>query len=452
MASLMLLMNIVFILVTQFVVKGSLAHMDWADRSTEIERLSHLLTQYYEKQGGSWEEIGNIQIRSQSYSTYPGASFMLFSKEHELLVGNGEAPDKAVTGLGIRKNVDISGETVAILYYYDTEVGNLSKIRIGISSSVTFLLMMNAILFILLSLLVTYWVSRRLTAPLRQLLPAIGRLRQGQYGTQTPVTTKDEYGEVAAAFNEMSNQLERAELVRKNLTADVAHELRTPLTIIRGKLDFLQQSGRSIEPESLLPIQDELIRLTRLVDDLHQLSLSEARRLPLEPKPVDITMLLQRIVDRVYSEAESKQIKIEQNMLTDRVIVAIDSNRMTQVFLNLLANAIRYTPIGGKVTLTVRDTQGDSKEPAQLVIKIADTGTGIEPEHLPFIFNRFYRTDQARTRNAGGMGLGLAIAREFVLAHHGTIEAESVAGQGTTMIIRLPLGDETSSEELPARS
>ena len=111
---------------------------------------------------------------------------------------------------------------------------------------------------------------------------------------------------------------------------------------------------------------------------------------------------------------------------------------MTQVFFNLLTNAIRYTPYNGKVTLTVEDEKGVNGEPVQLLIKIIDTGNGVEPEHLPFIFNRFYRTDQARTRNNGGMGLGLAIAKEFVLAHSGNIEVDSHLGQGSTFIIKLP--------------
>ena len=220
--------------------------------------------------------------------------------------------------------------------------------------------------------------------------------------------------------------------------ADVAHELRTPLTIIRGKLDLFQQSDQPIKPENLLPLQDELIRLTLLIDDLHQLSLSEAGKLSLELKPTDITVLLQRIVERVTFESDIKKINIEFKCFTNNPIINIDSNRMTQVFFNLLTNAIRYTPYNGKVTLTVEDEKGVNGEPVQLLIKIIDTGNGVEPEHLPFIFNRFYRTDQARTRNNGGMGLGLAIAKEFVLAHSGNIEVDSHLGQGSTFIIKLP--------------
>jgi two-component system sensor histidine kinase BaeS len=192
------------------------------------------------------------------------------------------------------------------LYYYDPEVAYISKLKIGILDSVTVLLFAGATVFVLLSLLIAYWLSKRLTAPLRLMIPAIDRLGKGEFGIQAPVVTEDEYGKVAKAFNEMSKQLQRAENVRSNLVADVAHELRTPLTIIRGKLDLVQQGGRPIEPESLLPLQDELIRLTRLVDDLHQLSLAEAKKLPLERKPTHIPALLRRIIDRITPDAAER--------------------------------------------------------------------------------------------------------------------------------------------------
>ncbi|BCU81926.1 hypothetical protein JIR001_17090 [Polycladomyces abyssicola] len=249
----------------------------------------------------------------------------------------------------------MGGETVAFLYYYDPEVAYISRLRTGILDSVTFLLLAGATVFILLSLLIAYWLSKRLTAPLRMLIPAIDRLGKGEFGIQAPVVTKDEYGKVAKAFNEMSEQLQLAENVRRNLVADVAHELRTPLTIIRGKLDLVQQSGRPIEPESLLPLQDELIRLTRLVDDLHQLSLAEAKKLPLEGKPMHIPALLRRIIDRINPDAERKGIEITLTCSTDTPTIHVDPNRMTQVFLNLIVNAVRYTPSGGTVRRKQRE-------------------------------------------------------------------------------------------------
>jgi two-component system sensor histidine kinase BaeS len=360
------------------------------------------------------------------------------SPEQKPLYQRGTANVEQITRLGIRTPVQLDGETIALLYYHDPEVANMSKIQLGIGSSVSILLLASSILFVILSLLVAYWLSKRLTKPIRLLIPAIQSLGQGQLGIQAPVISKDEYATVARAFNDMSQQLQRAEDVRRNFVADVAHELRTPITILRGKLDLVQQGGRSVDPEMLLPLQDELIRLTRLVDDLHQLSLAEAKKLSIERKPTNVPALLKRVIDRVSGDAESKHIKIELDMETPSPEIHIDPNRMTQVFLNLIFNAVRYTPPGGSVTITVKYDLVQTGSPDLLRITVADTGSGIAAEHLPYIFNRFYRTDEARTRNSGGMGLGLAIAKEFVLAHNGTIEVESLPDQGTTFVIQLP--------------
>ncbi|MDN4593172.1 sensor histidine kinase [Polycladomyces subterraneus] len=438
MASFIVAMGLIYAFVTQIVVRDSLELMVETTRRKEIEELSNLFASYYEKNNGSWDGVQQVHVSKQFWNSHQSASFVLLSPEKKRLYVAGDASYQTVTMFGIRSSVRMAGETIAFLYYYDPEVACISKLRIGILDSVTFLLFADATVFALLSLLIAYGLSKRLTAPLRLLIPAIDRLGKGEFGIQAPVVTKDEYGKVAKAFNEMSKQLQRAENVRRNLVADVAHELRTPLTIIRGKLDLVQQGGRPIEPESLLPLQDELIRLTRLVDDLHQLSLAEAKKLPLERKPTHIPALLRRIIDRITPDAERKGIEITLTCSTDMATVNVDPNRMTQVLLNLLVNSVRYTPSGGNVSITVEEETARNEESGFLRITITDTGIGIEPEHLPFLFDRFYRTDEARTRNSGGMGLGLAIAKEFVLAHNGTIEVESSPGQGTTFIVKLP--------------
>jgi two-component system, OmpR family, sensor histidine kinase BaeS len=431
-------MGIIFTLLTKVVVRDILDVILRIDRSKEIEELSHLFVDYYKKNNHSWNGVQHIHMNPDIGKKHEGFSILLTSPEQKRLYMAGDAGYELVVGLGIRNKVQINEKTIAFLYYYDREVSNMSKLRMGITSSVTTLLLISAVVFVLLSLLIAFWLSKRLTAPLRLLIPAIDRLGKGEFGVQVPVVTKDEYGKVAQTFNDMSKQLQRTEEARKNLVADVAHELRTPLTIIRGKLELVQQSGRSIEPESLLPLQDELIRLTRLVDDLHQLSLAEAKKLPLERKPTNIPALLQRIIDRITPDADSKGIEITLTCSTDTATVHVDPNRMTQVFLNLIVNAVRYTPSGGSVKITVDEETTGNGESGMLRITISDTGIGIEPEHLPFLFNRFYRTDESRTRNKGGMGLGLAIAKEFVLAHNGTIEVESCPGRGTTFIVKLP--------------
>ncbi|XEC96564.1 sensor histidine kinase [Paenibacillus tarimensis] len=438
MASFIIGMGLVYAFLTLFVVRGILDFMLDTDRSQVIEELTGLFEAYYEN-NESWDGVEHVDSSNLTgkNSSRNGSVLLMSVPGLELLYCAGEADTNQVTAFGIRSIIQIKGQTAAYLYYYDQEVAGMAKMRIAVRDAVTILLFAGAVILVLLSLAVAYWLSKRLTAPLRVLLPAIDRLGKGQYGVQAPVISKDEYGKVAEAFNDMSKQLQRAEEVRRNLAADVAHELRTPITIIRGKLDLIQQRGRQIPPESLLPLQDDLIRLTRLVDDLHQLSLAEAKKLPLDRKPTNMQELMERIVERMIPDAEAKGIEITFECKSEYSRLNVDPNRITQVFLNLLVNAVRYTREGGTVRLTmgtITNAQG-----SWLRITVADSGIGIAPGHLPFLFNRFYRTDNARTRNSGGMGLGLAIAKEFVHAHQGTIDVESEPGQGTIFTVMLPI-------------
>lgn len=437
MAAFIVAMSMAFIFLTQFVVKASIDYTALADRSREITQLSQRLVDYYLQNDRSWEGVAQIDITAEAGIPDRDVNLLLQSEQgQQILVG--ETDVERIRVLGIQAPIRIGDETIAHLYYLDPEVANVSILRLGISSSVTTLLLAGTALLTIIALFIAYRLSKRLTAPLSQLIPAIKRLGAGKLGTEVPVMTKDEYGTVARVFNQMSRQLKRAEDIRKNMAADVAHELRTPLTIIQGKLDLVQQSGQTIPPESLLPIQDELIRLTRLVNDLHQLSLAEAKKLPLERKSTCISSLLERTVDRLQTDVKQKGVSIRLHVETAHTTIEVDPHRITQVFLNLLVNAIRYTPADGSVTVTVCEERQDEGEARFLRIEVADTGIGIEPEQLPFLFQRFYRTDAARSRNRGGTGLGLAIAKEFVSAHNGTIAVESEPGKGTRFIVRLP--------------
>lgn len=439
-ASFIAAMSVVYILVTVLVVNGVLRHARITDHSGEIALLSDQLLRYYEQHNDSWDDIGQSLSNEAGLAASNGASFMLMSPDRKELYLAGDMHPKAIMRLGTKQELMKDGKPAAILYYYEPEAGSLSLMRLGVSSSVTFILLVFAVLFLILSLLIAYWYSKKFTSPLRALVTAIQRLGKGELGTQTPVTSRDEYGVVAQTFNAMSVQLKRSEEVRRNLVADVAHELRTPLTILQGQMELIQQSGRSVEPEALLPLQDELIRLTRLVDDLHQLSMAESKKLTLDLKQSSITALLEKIIARLADEAAERGIEISIVNRAGDARLRMDAHRMTQVFLNLLTNAVRYTSENGTVAVQVEWEAAAESNGNLLTVMIADTGSGIAPEHLPYIFDRFYRSDEARNRNSGGMGLGLAIAKEFVLAHKGTIEAASVVGQGTVFTVRLPEG------------
>lgn len=431
-------MGLAFILLTQIVVRNIIDYRFVADRTNEINNLSTFFSTYYKEHNNSWEKINEVPLNYETLNLDSEASVMLKSTNKQTLYSNGVADYITIEKLGIKSSVHIGGKPVAFLYYYDSDVANVSIVRHGVSSSVTIILFIGALIFTIVSLLVAYLLSKKLTHPLTLLTSAINRLGEGEFGIQASINTGDEYETLAKTFNHMSSQLKQAEELRRNLVADVAHELRTPITIIRGKLDLIQQGGVSIKPESLLPLQDELIRLTRLVDDLHQLSLAEAKKLTLELKEINVASILKRIIDHVTPDAEEKNIHIILNDFSKTSTLYADSNRITQVFLNLIVNALRYTPEGGSVNVNIDEETAAIGEQHLLRISISDTGIGIEEEHLPFVFNRFYRTDRARNRNSGGTGIGLAIAKEFVLAHKGTIEVQSSVGYGTTFTVLLP--------------
>lgn len=292
--------------------------------------------------------------------------------------------------------------------------------------------------FVAIGMIFSFWLSGVLTLPLKKLIAAIERVSQGELNVQVPVNSKDEYGKVAQTFNDMTLRLREAEDARRRLVADVAHELRTPLSIMQLKLENAQQTGQHVPPEMLLRLHDEVIRLGLLVEDLHVLSLAEAGRLALDCKPLDLSARLEQIVDDVKMEAEESGLEIRFSSNTRPVTVMADARRLTQVFINLLTNAIRYTPEGGQISVDLEDKVLD-RNAFYTCVSVKDTGIGIPPEELVHLFDRFYRVEKARSRHTGGAGLGLAIAHHFVKAHGGFIRVVSELGQGTTFSVYLPV-------------
>jgi len=295
------------------------------------------------------------------------------------------------------------------------------------------------VLFVVTGLFFSLSISGLLTIPLRKLVAAIERVAQGDLDVKVPVQSKDEYGKVIQAFNDMTLRLREAEDARRRLVADVAHELRTPLSIMQLKLENAQQTGQYVPPEMLLRLQDEVIRLSLLVEDLHILSLAEAGRLGLDCKPLDLSARLEQIVDDVKMEAIENGLKMSYYSNTRPVTVMADARRITQVFINLLTNAIRYTPEGGKISVIIEDKVQD-RDKVYTCVSVKDTGIGIPAEELTHLFDRFYRVEKARSRHTGGTGLGLSIAHHLVKAHGGFIRVESEPNKGTTFTVYLPLG------------
>ena len=280
---------------------------------------------------------------------------------------------------------------------------------------------------------ITFFLSRRILAPVKDLTLAARRLGQGDLSQRVQLKDKGEVQELAQAFNSMASDLGHAEQLRRNLVADVAHELRTPLSNIRGYLEAIRD--RIIKPDAatIRSLNEEAMLLSRLVDDLQELSLAEAGELKLFYQAEDIAKLIKQAVTPWQSSVAAKEMSLSLDLPDKLPPVNIDWQRISQVLHNLLENAVAHTGKGGTINVTATK-QGDWVE-----VSVSDTGEGIPVEDLSNIFERFYRVDKSRTRATGGSGLGLTIAKRLVEAHGGNIEAQSEPGRGSRFSFTVPI-------------
>jgi histidine kinase len=288
---------------------------------------------------------------------------------------------------------------------------------------------------VLAALLVSWFSSRRIVAPVRTLSAASQSIAEGRYDERVHVNGADEIAQLAMSFNQMAGQLEQVESMRRQLIGDVTHELRTPLTSIKGYMEGLVDGVLPATPETFDQIHREADRLSRLVDDLQELSRVEAKAYSLDLRSVTVSDLVQTTVKRLSPQAMSKRITLRPDLPADLPPLHADEDRITQVLVNLVANAIQYTPEGGDVTISA------ARYDDEIRISVKDTGIGIPAEHIANLFTRFFRVDKSRSRNAGGgSGIGLTIARHLVEAHGGRIWAESQGeGQGSTFTFSLKI-------------
>ena len=286
------------------------------------------------------------------------------------------------------------------------------------------------------ALLIGWLLARALTQPLKALTRASQAISLGELGQQVPVRSGDEIGQLATAFNRMSADLGRVSRLRRQMTADVAHELRTPISLILAHTEALRDGVLPPSAETYALLNDEALRLNRLVEDLRILSLADAGELSITRRAVSPEVLLHRAVAAHVVRAQQQQIDLQLEAAPDLPNINADPDRLNQVLGNLVDNALRYTPSSGRICC---DIQPDHSGPtAGVVFSIADTGPGITAEDLPNVFERFYRADKSRQRDSTSSGLGLAIARSIVEAHGGRIWVESQAGLGAKFFVFLP--------------
>jgi len=405
----------------------------YGERSEQARfgRVAFELYRYY-REHGSWE---GIQTDVEQWGSLYGRRIILTDSNGVVvadsrgeLLGQQYHPSTP----GMRFPPPWEGSSVGT-FYISPEPSAGFPSPLSLSQAIDRFLLWGALLAAAVAFLVTYFLSRRISAPVKALTLAARQLGQGDLSQRVQSKEKGEIGELAQAFNAMAENLERSEQLRRNMIADTAHELRTPLSNLRGYLEAIRDGVVRPNRDAIRSLDEEANLLSRLVDDLQELSLAEASELKLNYQMEDINKLIKQTIAVRQVQAAAKEVLISADLPRKLPPVSIDSRRISQVLLNLIDNAITHTPQGGIITVAARKLDN------WLEISVEDSGEGIPAEDLPFVFERFYRVDKSRARATGGAGLGLAITKSLVEAHNGKIAVESELGKGSRFSFTIPV-------------
>ena len=438
-----------------------------AGQELSLERFRNALTAHYQ-QTGNWngvqpvlERVGQIGGRQlilmdaqrKIIATWPAELMQAkieITPDHKLQLSgeigdNSKGAENGKRFVAQEKLLILGTPHITIQDSHNTSVGTLyiaapyppgepNEQEIFVSS-VNRSLLWAVVIAGAVAVLAAFLLSRRILGPVEALTEAARQMGEGDLSRRVDVRSRDEIGELAQAFNGMADNLTRLEQLRRNMVSDIAHELRAPLTNIRCQLETLQDGLAAPSPEIINSIHEEAMLLNRLIEDLQELALAEAGQLSLRCEPVDLRAVINQAVNALRAQAASKQLTLKVNTPLDLPFAQADDERVAQVLRNLLINAITHTPPGGQIEISAQTFD------SQIEITVSDNGSGIAPEHLPFIFERFYRADESRTRSTGGAGLGLAIVKQLVEAQGGHVRAESNAGTGSSFVVTLPRCD-----------
>lgn len=436
------------LLVSFFVVLGTQRAFNQFVNDRDQPTIMTDLAQFYQ-QNGSWTNVGDLLARDAEGAAgsegWRGPPPLLVSADGQVIVGN----SRYTTGSRVPPAILDRAKPITQDYQV---IGWLlmpfeGERRPGSPEADFYNRVIRATTYSAvgatgIALLLGIVLARTLTHPVRELTAATQAVARGGLGEQVRVRSRDELGILADSFNQMSQDLAHASSLRRQMTADIAHDLRTPLSVILGYTEALRDGKLPCDQDIFDTLHTEAQHLQHLIDDLRTLSLTDAGELPLTRQPVAPQALLERTAAAYRTHAQSRDIALAVGATTNVPAIEVDPERMTQVLGNLLSNALRFTPSGGTITLrAAADTN-------QVQMIVQDTGTGIAPEDLPHIFERFYRADPARQQGNGSSGLGLAIAKGIVEAHGGTITVRSTSGQGTAFTITLPARERSKQLEL----
>jgi signal transduction histidine kinase len=400
-------------------------------RSDQI--LSRLYV-YYWNQGGKWEGVQSVVADaarvSGTYIILVGANETVLADSRGQLIGQHYDPGLPYSSVQMPWSAQPAGK---VYISSDPEAEPYIAPFLRLSASINRSLLLGGSVAIVIALLLTFFLSRRMTSPIGVLAESARRLGRGDLSQRVQLQSKGEVGVLAQAFNSMATNLERAEQLRRNLVADVAHELRTPLSNVQGYLEAIRDRVVKPNAATIHSLSEETALLSRLVNELQELSLAEAGELKLAYQAEDITKLVKQAVTPWQPKMAAREISLLLNVPDNLPLVNIDWPRVNQVLHNLLENAVAHTRKGGTINVAAL-TQDHWVE-----VSVSDTGEGIPTKDLPYIFERFYRVDKSRARATGGSGLGLTIAKRLVEAHGGKITVKSKLGKGSRFSFTLPI-------------
>lgn len=417
--------------------------IDYIKRGNEqrLTLLSDALADQYE-QHGNWDFLRNnnklVFNILRSLEQNPDANnqlpphgwrtqFWIIDQQYHVMIG----PRAPVPQEGSRRSITTSnGKVVGWV------IGSPSE-RLTRSADINFDRQQNRTswmivgLTMLLAAAVTWLLSRGLLAPVKRLVEGTHHLAAGNFTSRVQASSRDELGRLAQDFNRLANTLEKNEKMRRAFMADISHELRTPLAILRGELEAIQDGVRKLTPESIVSLQGEVATLTKLVDDVHQLSLSDEGALAYRKSQTDLVPLLELVSGNFRHRFEQHPLNLTLT-LPDQAPQFGDPDRLMQLFTNLMENSLRYTDPGGNLHITLQQRANAN------VLHFDDSAPGISDEQRTQIFERFFRAEGSRNRASGGSGLGLAICHNIVEAHDGTIVAEHSDAGGVRITVHLP--------------
>ena len=400
--------------------------------SNQDQILRQVLVDYYDR-NGSWDGLDRLFVRNRDQLpiTITDADGVIISAPDPHTIGEKLSRSELSIGLPIT----VGGKTVGTLLSR-----GILRLRDPIEKhflgTVTISLLISAVIVSVVGILLSIILFRQLTGPLKQLDAAAGEIARGKLTSRVEVHSQDELGHLADSFNKMAASLEKSEQAKRRMIADVSHELRTPISVVRTGLEAMRDGLLEATPANIATLHDKILLTTRLVDDLQQLALADAGQLSIHKGVLDLNELIERIRATIEVELEDRGVALRIEIPMNLPRAHADRQRIEQVLLNLLANAMRYTPSGGAISISAQ------KLDTMVQVSVCNSGPGLSNEDLEHVFDRFYRADAARARQNGsessGAGLGLAIAKTLVEVHDGRIWAENSPAGGACFHFTLP--------------